>query len=150
MQDRVRQLEAAVAAMHGAVMSLDAVPQDEPWQRGSPVFHSMPLLRVRQLLDKVYDMYRLEYDSKAAVLAAVQDLVVETQPPAVGDGTWASGASEGDQGQAVLAAVAKREGAKRLPDLCTTYISVWMLSPYVEEEQADEALGAITEDMAGF
>ncbi len=136
--------------MRGAVDSLDTVPQDEPWQRGSPVFHSMPLVRVRQLLDKVYDMYRLEYDSKAAVLAAVQDLVGGGQPPAVGGGAWGSGASEEEPGQAVLAAVAKWEGAKRLPDLCTTYISVWMLSPYVEEEQADEALGAITEDMAGF
>ncbi|KXZ53185.1 hypothetical protein GPECTOR_7g1077 [Gonium pectorale] len=157
-QDRVAQLEACVASLQQAVATVGDVAQDEPWMRTSPVFHTLPLPRVRQLLDKVYDMYRLEYGSKAAVLAAMGQLVArpafaEAEAGVVGGASATTGTVD-PYGATVLAEVARLNGgrvaAKRLPDLCTTYISVWMLSPYVEDEQADEVLGAISEDMVSF
>ncbi|GIL74140.1 hypothetical protein Vretimale_4919 [Volvox reticuliferus] len=155
--DRVRQLESCVAALAGALSSLDDAAEDQPWMPTAAIFHTMPLPRIRQLLTKVYDMYKLEYDSKAAVAVALGELVA---PPlaaaeaAVTEvGANGCGGPNGRQrdavGAAVLAEVARQgpAAAERLPDLCTTYLSVWMLSPYLEDEQADEVLGALDEDM---
>ncbi|KAG2489347.1 hypothetical protein HYH03_012177 [Edaphochlamys debaryana] len=168
LQDRVGQLGSCVEALRGAVATLEEVPQDEPWMRNTPVFLTMPLARVRQLVTKVYDMYRQEYDSKAAVVQAMGALLVFPSPEAMqaasldlsslalssmsAAGTGLQVKAADPMGRAMLAELSKRGEAegKRLPDLCTTYISVWMLGPYLEEEQAEEALAAVTEDMVGF
>ncbi|GFR52593.1 hypothetical protein Agub_g15189 [Astrephomene gubernaculifera] len=168
LQERVRQLEGCVAALGAAVGSLEGVAQDEPWMRSTPVFHTMPLPKVRQLLTHVYDMHRLEYDSKAAVAAAFAGLFaapIEAAEAAAAEaqeefgvgGAGSVGRRADPRGVAALAVVGKggagggKTGdAKRLSDLCTTYISVWMLAPYLEDEQAEEFLGAIGEDMVSF
>ncbi|KAG2447101.1 hypothetical protein HYH02_007850 [Chlamydomonas schloesseri] len=208
---RVSQMAACVEGLGRAVEALDQVPQDEPWMRASPVFHTFPLPRVRQLLAGVYDMYRLEQDSKAATAAAITALMVGPAAAAAADvaeaaeaaaaaaaaagsgveaalETWrlagggAAGAPRADaRGLAALAAVSAagkgpgggaggggaggvaggggggggvagggRLDATRLSELCTTYVSVWLLAPYLEEQAAEEALGALTEDMASF
>ncbi|GLI61487.1 hypothetical protein VaNZ11_003884 [Volvox africanus] len=159
--DRIRQLESCVAALGGALSLLDGVgDQDQPWMRTAAIFHTMPLPRVRQLLSKVYDMYKLEYDSKAAVAAALVELVARPLAAAeaalteagTNGGSRPSGRQRDAVGAAVLAEVTHQgaSAAERLPDFCTTYLSVWMLSPYLEDEQADEVLVALDEDMVSF
>ncbi|GLC34903.1 hypothetical protein PLESTB_001176200 [Pleodorina starrii] len=157
LQERVEGLRGAVEGLAGALGLLEEVPQDEPWMRNAAIFHTMPLPRVRQLLGKVYDMYRLEYDSKAAVAAALVGLVAgpvgAAEAADVADGVGGDiGRRRDVRGAAALAEISRQGGAaaKRLPDLYTTYMSVWMLSPYLEDEQADEALGALSEDMVSF
>ncbi|EFJ42578.1 hypothetical protein VOLCADRAFT_107213 [Volvox carteri f. nagariensis] len=159
LMEGVRQLGSCVEMLAGALACLDEVPQEEPWARTTAVFHTMPLPSIRQLLAKVCNMYQLEYDSKAAVAAALAGLVAgpltaaEAKAAEPDTDVRGGGCSRRDPcGAAVLAEVTRQGGvaAKRLPDLCTAYLSVWMLSPYLEDEQADEALGALTEDMVAF
>eukprot|EP00198_Chlamydomonas_reinhardtii_P000556 XP_001689891.1 predicted protein [Chlamydomonas reinhardtii] len=191
LADRVCQMAACVEGLARAVEALD---QEEPWMRSSPVFHTFPLPKLRQLLAGVVEQYRLEQDSKAAAAAAIAALAVGPAAAAAADaaeaadfaadgqlggaGTGGAGGPRADaRGVAVLAAVSAageaggvRPGggglgggggaggggtvgkldATRLSELCTTYVSVWMLSPYLEEQEAEEVLGAITEDMVGF
>ncbi|PNH08124.1 hypothetical protein TSOC_005368, partial [Tetrabaena socialis] len=178
LRERVAGMAGCVEALQAAVAALDSVEQGESWMRDGPVFATLPLPRVRQLLGGVAANYRLEYDSKAAVQAALTGLMMydctaagsEAAAEAAGwAGMEAGGATApraDAQGFAALAAEAARgggggigngaggrgggAGAGRLPDLCTTYVCVWMLSPYLEEQAAEEALGGIGEDMAGF
>lgn len=95
----------------------------------------------------------MEYDSKAAVAAVMEELVAGPLVAMTEANAEGGGGSVGDaRGTAVLDEVRRPGGAfaKCSPDLCTTYLCVWMLSPYLEDEQADEALGAVTEDMVSF
>ncbi|KAF8057647.1 hypothetical protein HT031_005996 [Scenedesmus sp. PABB004] len=132
LEGLLAELAVAVAGMAAALADVERelpAPCCAPcWAARLPVFHTLSLPEAAGLLRRVLAMYEQELGVKASLLASFA--------AAVAGGDAGGGAACGDTGA--------------LRGVLTAAVAAWLARPCIDDEAAQQLLGVLTDEMAGF
>lgn len=134
LQAQLQAIEACAKSMHMCVESLQQHACPTPQQL---VFSTLTLPRTITIVQQVAAMYADEAANKRAVYATVSKQL--------GLGPEAATEQE-NQGSSAPSKLTHEQ----LQALSATWLSCWMLHPYLHEEKLQELVTGLTEDMHGF
>lgn len=118
----LRLLDGAVQSMRGALKDVVAKKDGESWQKTMPVFSTLTIGQIYNILQDLLAMYIAELAVKKSLVHAF-----DTAPAKLN--------------------MAKQDDCK---NLVTLYLTTWLSNAHIKEDVAEQKLGILAEDMAGF